>query len=452
MRLSSLATHHRPHALNWLFEALGSVVNPNSCDVVVLAGKLGHDRLRAAITATLARHPVLRGQPFQLRFHALPDDDAARVDDHLLGLIWSERLAPDAAPVRFHVTETPGQTYFQTIHTHVHADATACYLLTEQIAASYGGRGATPGAPGPGLASVASPATPGPDRGSRGWRHALAAHARGVAQTARDLRAPFGGLATPRRAAPGRRQLARVTLTPAETDQLRQAARRRGCSIHAFFQLAFLRTATDFNRRRGVARARLRLWDFFSVRPLRGDQAPRYDCLALVYPVELDAAWTDDEVLTRCAATIERLRDGDIYSHAARFDDLFAGFGRWLPQRWFAGLWPALFKSNVMLTNPGVCPSRLPCFGDTAVVDYVTFPQLFAPAEIMLVFSTFRGGLRVLAVYDEAALGAAFHGELFRPFLRRLGELGGLDLAAVTTGDGFVARWSAAAADRLRSA
>lgn len=431
----------RPHALNALFEALGTIVIPNSCDVVVLAGRLAHERLRAAIAATLSRHPLLRGRPFALRVHGLADDDPERVDAHLLGLVWSERLAADEAPVRFHLTETPSRSYLQTIHTHVYADASACYQLTEQIAAHYAARPSEPPAAGLAVAPAAPrrPAEPG----------ALADRAAGLLQTARDLLTPFAGLATAPRAAPGRRRLARFQLTPRETERLRQAMRARGCSMHAGFQLAFLRAATAFNRGRGVDRPRLRLWDFFSVRPLRAGAATDYDCLALVYPVDLDARWPDDRVLRRCARTVERMRAGALQHHEARFDGLFSLFGPLLPLRWFARLWPWLFKSNVLLTNPGVCPSPLPSFDEVPVLEYVTFPQLFAPADVLLVFSTFRGALRVLAIYDEGAFGHGFHRDLFEPFLRCLGQLSGLDLSSVRTSDGFVARWTAADQERM---
>lgn len=430
---------HRPHALNALFTALGSLVIPNSCDIVVLAGGLEHERLRAAIAATLARHPVLRGKPFELHFHTLAVAAPAQVDAHLQALIWDRRFPADVAPVRFHVTETPEYTYFQTIHTHVYADATACHLLTDQIAADYAG-----GHAGQSLQSAVGRGAADDTVPSAATReHGLARWIRAVRQTARDLATPFAGLATPPRSAAGERCLARFTFTPAQTQSIHRAARARGCSMHALFQLAFLRAATDFNRQRGVERPQLRLWDFFSVRPLRAGAAAYYDCLALVYPVDLDARWSDDEVLTRCAGTIRRMRGGALLDHDARFDGLFAVFGKLLPLRWFTRLWPSLFKTNVLLTNPGVCPTRLERFGEVRVHEYVTFPQLLAPAELLLVFSTFRDGLRVLAVRDRDALGAAFHGELFEPFLRRLGELAGLDLSAVRTGDGFVAQWSA---------
>jgi hypothetical protein len=428
------------HALNALFDTLADVAVPNSCDIVVINGELDRERLREAISTTVARHPVLcrplaggEGTPrIDLRFHLLEDDEPARVDEHLLGLIW-EPLAPTGRPVRFHVTLTPTRSYLQTIHTHVYADASACYLLTMQIAESYAQPHARVTAdpacvaPAELLASVPSS------------RERAMHHARGLVQTIRDWWAAPAGLAVPAGAPLGQRKLTRLTLTEDQTKRLRAAAHDRGHSMHAFFQLAFLRAATEFNQRRGVRRPTLRIWDFFSLRPLLDRDCTRYDCLALIYPVELDARWSDDECLARCSETVKRMRAGELLTHAARFESL----RRIAPRRQFMRVWPSLFKSNVFFTNPGVCPSPLLCFGDLEVIDYVTFPQLFDPADVQFVFSTFRERLRILVMYDAAAFDASSRSELLSAFLRQLGALGEIDLEPDAGREGFVARWLA---------
>ncbi|MCE9577691.1 MAG: hypothetical protein K8W52_31360 [Deltaproteobacteria bacterium] len=427
------------HAINALFDSLGESVSPNSCDVVVIDGRLDHARLRAAIAQTLARHPILcrplgardgidHDLPIDLRFHALPDD-AARVDAHLLAQIWDEPLDRGGRPVRFHVTETPTRTYLQTIHTHVYADATACYTLTEQLAAAYAGHVSIDD-------EMPALAWPQPR-----LREAVRMRLRGLAQLARDLVRPFSGLAVPAHR-PGARKMTRIVLDERETAQLRRVARERGHSIHACFQLAMLRAAHAYNAARGVDRPTVRLWDFFSLRPMLETTGPRYDCLALIYPVDLDARWSDAETTAHCAEVVQRMRGGELAVHAQRLDSMFRAAGRRSPMPGFARLWPSLFKSNVFLTNPGVCPSTLPRFGDAPVIDYVTFPQLFAPADVMFVFSTFRDRLRIHVVHDEAAFAGEFHEGLLRPFLRELDAQAGLHLDAPMR-DGFVATWTA---------
>jgi hypothetical protein len=432
----------RHHALNTLFSRLGTKVSPNSCDLVVLDGHLDLPRLRAAARATLARHPILcrplasdgaaaPSLPVDLRVHRLDHDRAAAVDAHLERQIWDEPLAPDARPVRFCVTETPRRTYLQTIHTHVYADATACYAITGELAQRYASPHVDGFDPGPPTSSA------GADRlAPRGKR--LLHHARGLARTARDLAARDGSLALARHVRPGPRRLTRLCLSADETTQLLGAARARGHSLHAFFQVAFTRAAAALHRRRGVERARLRAWDFFSMRPLLDERdRPRYDCLALIYPIDLDTRWSDEEILARASQRVQRMRGGELADHAARFESLRA-----LPEGPFLRLWSQLFKSNVFLTNPGVCPSPLPRFGEVPVRDYVTFPQLFWPADLLFVFSTFRGRLRVLTIRDEAAFGDHFHDELLAPFIETLGALGGLELSPAAALDGFAARWA----------
>lgn len=427
----------RHHGINWFFATLGELSSPNSCDLVVLKGKLDRERLRAAIHQTLARHPILCQPldplrtapgplpplPVDLRFHALPDEDAARIDEYLLRLIWDEPLAAAGRPIRFHVVETRERTYLQTLHTHVYADAAACYAFTEQLAAAYAGTDA------PAQKDDAGEADP----------LALLRKSRPLRKQLGSLGNPFAGLATPRHRAPGRRRLARFVLSTSETRRLREAARARGHSIHAFFQLAFLRAATRFNRSRGVERPELRLWDFFSLRPRLGDAGARYDCLALIYPVELSARSSDSQVLSRCTGYVEEMRQGALLIHAEQLD-LWAQDFASSPQQ-FLRRWPAIFSSNVFFTNPGICPSPLFCFGELEVMDYITFPQLFFPADLMFVFSTFRDRLRILATYDEEAFGMTFHHALFEPFLRYLGKLSDLDFSAKTC-DGFAASWN----------
>ena len=231
---------------------------PNSCDIVVLDGQLDHDRLRAAI----ARHPsgagirLLRGRsrfapslPFtagrrRRRHRSTPTSSGAASG--------ASRCPRTAAPVRFHVTETPPRTYLQTIHTHVYADATACYMLTEQIVAGYAH--ATPDAGstsrrGAGRSAPTSSATRVATRRRRSRTSA------GRRTDAARPRRRLAGLAARRGPRPAAAAGA-LPFTPRETERSAAAARARGYSIHAFFQLSFLRAAMDYNRRpRGRATA-----------------------------------------------------------------------------------------------------------------------------------------------------------------------------------------------------
>jgi hypothetical protein len=97
-----------------------------------------------------------------------------------------------------------------------------------------------------------------------------------------------------------------------------------------------------------------------------------------------------------------------------------------------------------------VCPSRLEAIGGVPVIDYITFPQLFPPAKIMFVISTFRDCLRILAIYDRAAFADSFEDALFAPFLFELQRVSGIDLASSPL-PGFIAAWSSMAGEQAAS-
>src|SRR5262249_44950655 len=155
------------------------------------------------------------------RLHRIDHERADAIDAQLQRHIWDEPLATGERPLRVHLTETPRRTYLQTIHTHVYADATACYTLTQQLAERYAVPADTP----PPLPHAAH-TTPvdllaGAARGAGSMRRRL----RGLGLSARDLAAAEGGLAMPPRARPGRRVLGRLVLDEDESARLLAAAR-----------------------------------------------------------------------------------------------------------------------------------------------------------------------------------------------------------------------------------
>src|SRR5678809_1002722 len=105
----------------------------------------------------------------------------------------------------FHLTETPSRSYLQTIHTHVYADATACYTLTDHIAESYAAR------------LAGRPFSTAPiDVGDRSARARVEHILRGARLSVPALRARDGGLALPE-GAPGPRAFSRTGLEPQQT-------------------------------------------------------------------------------------------------------------------------------------------------------------------------------------------------------------------------------------------
>jgi len=441
--------------LNLFYLMMSRRINPNSCDLVVLDGHLDHRTLKRATCRALQRHPRLssylltRGRRYfwrvpreemaiDFRVHSLTVDDPGAVDACLKANIWEERLPLESnRPVRFHLVETPSRSYLQTIHTHVYADATSCYTVTEHIAESYAAH----------IAGRPFSTTPidVEERSARALstlRHPTRAGLGHILDGLRlnlpDLFGPGGGLELPE-APPGPRAFSRVSLDPRQTNELIAAARSLKSTLHNLVKLAFLRAADRFNRRRGAPSRPLRVWDFFSLRSMAPQEtASLYDCLAVIYPVSMDPAWADEDALRVFKDQVQALRAGAAVAHAERFRWLVRILGAALPSAW-----PYLFRSNVFLTNPGVCPSRLDAIGGVPVIDYITFPQLFLPAKVMFVIATFRDCLRILAIYDRAAFDENFEDALFTPFLAELRRVSGTDIDAAPL-PGFIAGWNPA--------
>lgn len=450
--------------LNLFYHAMSHRINPNSCDLVVLDGHLDHRALKHAACRALQRHPQLssylltRGRqyfwrvprdemPVDFRIHSLNVEDPGAVDACLMANIWGERLPLESGrPIRFHLIETPRRSYLQTIHTHVYADATSCYTLTEHIAESYAAY----------IAGRPFSTTPIDleERSARAlstMRHPTRVRLKHILDGARmnlpDLFGPGGGLALPERP-PGPRAFSRVSLDPRQTKELIAAARSLKSTLHNLIKLAFLRAADGFNRRRGAPSRPLRVWDFFSLRSMAPQEAAGvYDCLAVIYPVGMDPAWSNEEALRVFKDQVHGLRAGGAVAHAERFWWLFRILGAALPLAWLGAGWPYLFKSNVFLTNPGVCPSRLDAIGGVPVIDYITFPQLFLPAKVMFVVATFRDCLRILAIYDRAAFDENFEDALFTPFLAELDRVSGIGIDASPPLPGFIAAWNPATSE-----
>jgi hypothetical protein len=148
--------------------------------------------------------------------------------------------------------------------------------------------------------------------------------------------------------------------------------------------------------------------------------------------LHLDLRWGDREALERLRGLLASLkgdarRPGDALAELYRLS-LYNLLARLLPLRLVSGaLFGALMKTEVVTTNPGPVARALEGFGGHAVVDFVNFPQIAPPARLGLIYTTFRGALRLVALHDEgrvsAAEAGAFVGEVWGEVLSLCEEL-----------------------------
>lgn len=412
-------TEHRLGALN-LFYVLQRLTlgNINSCEVFELAGRLDHARLRKALAAVCDRHPALNSTlvergwrtwwtveapspsplPLDVRVASLDTDDPARVHAALLANVWQEGFdLSRSRQIRVHVTETPARTWLQLVTARLYNDARAGYLLAHELASAY---------------TALEEGAASPDTTRRGFSSADIAvarplrHALGALRCfASDLLHRDVDLPIPR-VEIGPRDFAKIDLGEELLVHMRARAKQLGVTVHALLLLAMVHvwrdTAPPGARRPGAV---LRVLDNFDLR--RFARAPAdgvYETMVVPYTLRLPTEGSDEEILRSAAGQLERWKQGAILDELYR-SRLYAALGRVSPIRWSSKLVARFVaKSNIVLSNPGPIPYPLERFGSVPITDFYNFSQLFPPNQAMLIFSTFRGHLRAVAVHDTHAL------------------------------------------------
>lgn len=427
------------HSLFYLYQLL-TLENLNSCELLELEGRLDHERLRAALLQALARHPVLNSRikprfmrafdcevapeplPLDVRIAQCETDEPAAVHQLLLANVWQESSDVTAGrPVRFHLLETPTRSYLQIITVRLYNDARAGYRLAHDIAESYT------------ALEFGKPYDTTPieveDRSTAALftkhlplrkrvRHAVGA----VKLMAMDVLRPDVSMPlpdTPR----GEQDFAKVDFGAELLEGLRRRAKQEKVTVHAMLALALFQVWRASAPEK-VGRRWLRILDNFSLRHLTRENTDElYETLVVPYSVRLPTSGTDREVLTAMVEQLNHWKSGEILSELYRVR-LYTALARFSPLRLSSELITRyVAKSNIVMSNPGPVPFPLERFGSVPIADFINFSQLFPPSRVMLIFSTFRGRLRALVVWDRNAYPDGPERELIAPLRARLAEL-----------------------------
>lgn len=155
-----------------------------------------------------------------------------------------------------------------------------------------------------------------------------------------------------------------------------------------------------------------RLVDLVTVRPLAsGDVGGRADVLVVPW-VQTVPAEADGVALAAVEGQVASIKTGGARAELARLA-LYAGLADLLPTARAAALtFRRVIKTDLIVTNPGPVHVPIERFGPVPVADFLNFPQLVPPARSGYVFTTFRGRLRVVALWDDATWPAGPPGEL----------------------------------------
>jgi hypothetical protein len=425
--------------MNLTFHVMTAVVNTNSCEIVTLAGHLDHARLRCAIAIALRRHPLANATiarhhgklswkiheselPIDLRIAQTVIAERGAAWQSLLAGAWGETIPTDRArPLRFFLTEGPTESYFQMVAPHSCTDARAGALLANDIAVAYTA-----------LTENSAPETSVRDVPDRSVEHQLLQKTSRVARIVhllrgtwgmvRDALAPHTGVATPGKA----NGIARLIIRDLGSDVLEGLmaySRRHGVTMHATVCMALLRVRESHQVQSAAPSSDFRILDLCTLRPLASEEMDDvFDVYVTPYTLNLAPGWMEQEGLASIHAGLTKIKRGGILPDVIRLGAYtllepltsMVPIVNWICRR--------VLKTNVTTTNPGVVAYPLERFGNVAIADFINFPQLIAPSELMFIYTTFRGRLRVLCLYDEGAFPNGVEETLLDPLVAELSQ------------------------------
>jgi SAM-dependent methyltransferase len=424
-----------PPARAW--RRLATFGDTRSCELVALEGRLDAVRLLAAVRLLPRLHPLLSARADGDRWLldvapprlTITERPRVALRDDLLRDTWD---AGDPEESRVELIRDPERDWLRMLVPHDRTDARSGAQVIADLADLYGAletAGDDLTHPDVSRRLRRTDAAPwDPDRllplAPRDlWRAALRA--------ARDLAAP----ASWRHPLDAPRGPTRVHVHDCEPDALRllkARARAEGTTVHALMVVAAARAL-------GVTRVA----DLHTLRPFASDDVDaRSDVLVVPWTQQLPPPSAADPTDGRAYAAVrsgvaEMQADGGRGARAelarlAAYDALAA----LLPLRLAArATFAALVGTDVVVTNPGPVHVSIERFGRVPVRDFLNFPQLVAPARIGLGFTTFRGRLRIFALWDAQAVPHGVEAAVTRMCARL-----GLAVGPVDTADAHAAK------------
>jgi release factor glutamine methyltransferase len=384
-------------ALTW--RRLGELDDIRSCELVSLAGRLDADTLARAVAWLPSQHPLLGARwdgpawalgaaPLRLRVvHT-----EARDRDALIDHTWDDGL-PNEVDVT--LLRGPEHDWLRVRVPHDRTDARSGAQVVQDLADAYHAlsRGEQP---------VLRP-DPAPWEPGALFRPRLRDAWDALRRLARDLVAAPSFAYPPD--APRGRIHAAVHESPSETlAALKTNAASERTTVHALL----LRAA---GRAFGVHR----MFDLVTLRPLA--TAPvdaRSDVLVVPWVQTWRRGASEAEARAALAAQVAIVKGGGARAELARLR-LYTSLADFVPTALAARLTTRIVvKTDVVVTNPGPVHVPLARFGDVPIADFVNFPRLPPPGRVALVFTTFRGRLRVIALWDDAAFPEGVEGQVRR--------------------------------------
>lgn len=451
--------------INKMFIFLNYVVNGNSCLYFELDQPLNVAVLRNSLDLLVDRHPLLNRRLSRslLGYQWASIDGPSRVElecqecdsaeqDKILDLLrrnaWQQgiRLFGETHLKAYYV-KAPSCCYVQLVPNHILADARSSDLLMSDLARIYDclSQGKTVPAQPESVrkdGSNSSALFTGDLSLARKIKLHLLALANIVIDACRREHGIAVGTPGDRRRQRGATCVVSREIDAAFVDTMKPRLKQNGLTMHPILVLAVLRTVEHFNKRRGKAADIIRVSDMFSLLPFaKQDLTNVYDCFVVPFTSYYKMCKDDMAMLASIRDSIAYYKRGGILRELFR-QAIYTYSGAFLPRRMATNMVTRFVaKSNIVISNPGKVKFGIPDFGSAKVLSYTSFSQLFPPARIFFLFSTFRNQLRLNILYDENAFSAdEVEREIYVEFLKNLQRISdGLGHLIDTQADGSLA-------------
>lgn len=414
-----------------IFLWLSTLVNPNSLEFIELDGALCHTTLRRAASQVQRQRPMLRCRLVRrgLRYGWCEISDAGNIElvvyphdgdrasarAFLMNTAWQTPLdLAQGPPIRLLLAEAKTFSTLLIVTSHLCEDARAGYRLIHDLASAYSALSA-------GMPACQDTPIDHTLLGDEPFRHLRTNSVRVWAQAVRLILRDL--VFRPRRLWPtakprGRAVLARLDVEPHVFLSLRAGARHMGVTLHTLFMAALIRTVEQYE---GAYRPYHTFLDMYSLSTrAKRDVAHVYENMVIPYTLFIPNAHSDTDLLRRIAEILARLHSRGVIEEVQRLR-LYDAVISLLPMKWATHfLVTRIATASMVVTNPGPIPFASESFGSTGITDCYSFAQLYPPARMMWQFSTFRDTLRVLLIYDPAAVKEDVPTVYLKPFMENL--------------------------------
>lgn len=212
-----------------------------------------------------------------------------------------------------------------------------------------------------------------------------------------------------------------------DIQQIKANLKQAGYTIHPLLVLSVLRAVKSFNERRGKKTDTLRVSDMFSLLPFsKTDLTNVYDCFVVPFTSYYQIKDDDLEMMASIRDELQYYKDGGILRELFR-QGIYTASGTFSPKKLATNLVTQfVVKNNIVISNPGIVKFDIPDFGSSKIRSYTSFSQLFPPARIFFLFSTFRNILRLNILYDANAFSDdEVEKEIYAEFLQNMQTISG---------------------------